>query len=248
MSKMQITSTPEISSSVNARESTNKSKRYCKACSHCQRSKLKCRRSLNASWCERCRELNLQCYIQERTPPKSWSKERDEKIQQLYDRLNNIERLLKDLAIRESISINLPIKSSISHEERTITSNAESYHSEPEKFEPQLQKALPFDFNVQLGRSEELLRCFSEIENQNECNQTYTFSPNIAYGTSFGQSHDFVPVGIANDIEIAGSSSQGNSLFECLHYIPQTGFSNELCFTKASRIKDHVEFFESFTT
>lgn len=88
-------STTTAASSSASKKKAEKFKRNSRACTYCQRLKMKCSGPTVDGPCERCRRTGRECLVQERAPRRPWTKKKDMQIQQLTDRLEEMEAMLR---------------------------------------------------------------------------------------------------------------------------------------------------------
>lgn len=70
-------------------------KRTRHACVYCQHLKMRCSGPTEEGPCERCRRSGHECLVEERSPHRPWTKRKDAQIQQLTERLEEMENLLR---------------------------------------------------------------------------------------------------------------------------------------------------------
>lgn len=83
--------------SAKKKADAEKFKRNSRACTYCQRLKMKCSGPTADGPCERCRRTGRECMVQERAPRRPWTKKKDMQIQQLTDRLEEMESMLRNV-------------------------------------------------------------------------------------------------------------------------------------------------------
>ncbi|MCO5549824.1 hypothetical protein L7F22_003298 [Adiantum nelumboides] len=91
-----VTSSTNGSAAAKKKSNAEKFKRNSRACTYCQRLKMKCSGPTVDGPCERCRRTGRECMVQERAPRRPWTKKKDMQIQQLTDRLEEMESLLRN--------------------------------------------------------------------------------------------------------------------------------------------------------
>lgn len=91
-------------------------KRTRHACVYCQHLKMRCSGPTEEGPCERCRRSGHECLVEERSPHRPWTKRKDAQIQQLTERLEEMENLLR-LNSQSNASYNtaVPINETIPH-------------------------------------------------------------------------------------------------------------------------------------
>lgn len=118
-------------STAKKKSNTEKFKRNSRACTYCQRLKMKCSGPTADGPCERCGRTGRECMVQERAPRRPWTKKKDMQIQQLTDRLEEMESLLRNAFDKDAN----PVDAAAAMAAAAATlSNGEDLQISPERF------------------------------------------------------------------------------------------------------------------